>query len=245
MKNKKEFTDPEYLDYIYLQNEAMKILAEEVDHEWRQAKSKESDELAAPSPKLNEKLLLAAKSADGQIQKKKKNRIYRKFMRMAAIFVIGVVTASVIGLGTSEAFRDKVFEIFHNTSQDSITLRNNEEYELLGEWSDYWYPTYLPEAFTLTAVDEARKLLMFTKPTGEEVLIYEESNDINISFDSEHQEYEEISVPFGKGYFFRNDDNHTMDCVILTDSRILQIELYDFDNQEEAVKIISSLTYIS
>ena len=34
MKNKKEFTDPEYLDYIFLQNQAMKILAEEVDHGW-------------------------------------------------------------------------------------------------------------------------------------------------------------------------------------------------------------------
>ena len=94
---------------------------------------------------------------------RKKPYRWKKTLQTAVIVLVCVIVANGIALGTSEAFRSRVYSLFFNDEAGSVTLFTEEESELLQDWNGSWYPAYMPEKFRLVAAesDSDRYVLFF------------------------------------------------------------------------------------
>ena len=87
---------------------------------------------------------------DREREKSKRRAMWRSIGRIAAIFLVCITVAGGIGMGTSEAFRTRVFEFFSSDEESYAGFRSNTEEDMLAGWSDYWYPEYMPDGFIMT-----------------------------------------------------------------------------------------------
>jgi hypothetical protein len=94
-----------------------------------------------------------------EVSKKEKRResqkqFFKYSKRVAAVLVVLGITGSVLTMRV-EAFRVLFFNIMIETSQKfslvSQEQNNTSNFidELPRDWSDYYYPTYLPEGYSL------------------------------------------------------------------------------------------------
>ena len=150
-------------------------------------------------------------------------------------------------MGTSEAFRIKVFSFFSNDGDGSVTIRS-EESQLLAGWEDYWYPEYMPEGFELVGAeqDDMGKYMLFESDNSDEninIIMSKEDNFV-IEQNTEETTIEEVEIGYHKGYIAT--DNLYDICILVwqTDEHLIEVQSENFSNKEELLKIAESMKYI-
>ena len=110
----------------------MKTLAKEIDD----AFEKEYEELNEAgkefSLQLDTKLLEAAKFYDKRYAVGQKKRKSRKLLQKAAVFLLIFFSVNTLAIGTSQAYRQFVFQVFENNENNSMTIHNPEELDMIG-----------------------------------------------------------------------------------------------------------------
>lgn len=125
--------------------------------------------------------------------------------------MIVFLALNTIAIGTSDAYRQFVFQSFENQKNHSITFHNQAEKSLLGEWSNYWYPAYLPEGYEIiSAEDVSGKCILIQAGEGT-LLISEYAAGTELSVDTKHSDVSDIRInnSVGKRISF---GNQTMRC---------------------------------
>ncbi|MBQ4649755.1 MAG: hypothetical protein IJB73_03530, partial [Firmicutes bacterium] len=148
-------------------------------------------------------------------------------------------------LGTSEAYRQRLFSLFRDDI--SVTLRTEDEYELIGEWDDYWYPSGLPESYELvgaTRDGEESFMLFIDGNSGTELRIKEKELDYSLTFDTEHLVQEELQVGIYKGYLFYEDESELYNAIWITENKIVLMDFRGEISLEEVKKIIAEMKEI-
>jgi len=133
--------------------------------------------------------------------------------RIAAMLIIFIIMSSVVIMSV-DSFRIRFFNMVVETSQ-KFSLVSQEEntanglkHELVRDWSDYYYPTYLPKDYTLA---DAR-ILNNTK-----YMTFENLDDLTIRFiqgglksqsqiDSENGEIIELLINGNEGILVIKED---------------------------------------
>ena len=229
------------------EEDAMKIIAdkigEELDREMKEAESAAERNLS-PDPKILE---LARRIDAQRIQERKRWR-YRCGVRIAAVFLVCLIGAGVILAESSEAFRVKFFNIFRNYDNTVILLPETEA-EMLDGWKDYWYPSYMPEEFKLTAADESYKYLVFQSEQDErEIIISEEDGDATVSYEkSEEEEITETKVMLGDkdGYLIASESGNYAILLWKAGDMLIELRLKGSTDSKLAIKIAENMKYIS
>ena len=223
----------------------LKLLAEVISEEMEEEiKNIESVEVEIPE-ELHLHMLEFAKDLDKREFIRRKKQIHTRILRFAAIFCICLVTASGISLGTSDALRERIFSIFHNESNGSITLRNQSEYDMIGNWNDYWYPTWIPEGYYLLGADKnARVMLYVSDTTSTEIRILESNSTTDQSYDKDTTIVKPINIHHYQGYLFVDNENCSIDLVWTTENRILKIDIQHSTDATMALTIAENLKYI-
>ncbi|MGF6375166.1 hypothetical protein M2140_000200 [Clostridiales Family XIII bacterium PM5-7] len=194
---------------------------------------------------IQEKFLNMAKCLDADRKMEKKKQSRKSLGRIAAIFLICIVSVSAVTLSSSEAFRKKVFGIFSNEKAGSITLRNEDETALISQWEDYWYPTYLPEGFTLIGAEEESHFLLYTHSSSNiELRIFEEDSSTAISFDTDTFKRETIQVGIYEGYLFIDENIKSISAMWITEKKLIVINIDGSKDKALAMKIIDNMEYI-
>lgn len=228
-----------------MEQKIMKALARKTDD----AFEKEYEELNEAgkefSPKLDAKLLEAAKFYDKRYAVGQKKRKSRQILQKAAVFLLIFLSVNTLAIGTSQAYRQFIFQVFENKENGSITIHNPAELDMIGSWEDYWYPAYLPEGYQIVAAEEIPvKCLLIQAVTGEEpLLITEYPQGSELSYDTEHSQISDIRIhnSIGKRIAF---EDHTR-IVYPTETMILEFRFDAGVPEQEVVKIAENMEYVA
>lgn len=193
-----------------------------------------------PDPKI----LLQAREYDRTHVKRKRNHWIATTKHVAMLLLICFVTVSALSLESSSALRSRVFHLFFE-DEGSATFFGKDEYELIGEWTDYWHPNYLPEGFILKGADrsESEKIMLFTSKDGDEIRILERSLDAVLTIDTDSTALEEVRIKHYYGYLFSDKECDFMEIYWLTDDRQISIEMKGKTNKETLLKVAENLEY--
>ena len=194
-----------------------------------------------PDPEI----LFLAREYDKKCSKRK-NRIV-KTVHVAALVLVCFVTISAISLESSSALRLRVFQLFFGEGDGSVTFFGQDEYDLIGEWKDYWYPTYLPEGFMLEAADrsESEKILLFSSENGDEIRIIEQSADTIMSTDTDYTSIEEVEIGCYRGYLLADTEYDFMQINWMTDDRQFCVNMIGALDKAVLMKVAENLEYKS
>lgn len=194
-----------------------------------------------PDPKI----LNLARKFDEKQQKKKKIQRKRHFVQVAAMVMVCFVTFSAITLESSDAFKRKFYQIFSIQDEGSAALLSQDEYDLIGDWKDYWYPTYIPEGFVLRAAEktEFEKVMLFSSDAGEECRIREIPMDAAITVDTEHTSIEEVKIGHHNGYLMVNEEYNLLNIYWSTEDRQICIEMTGEYDRGTLLKIAEKMEY--
>ena len=223
----------------------MKTLAKKIDD----AFEKEYEELNEAgkefSPQLDAKLFEAAKFYDKRYSVGQKKRKSRKLLQKAAVFLLIFLSVNTLAIGTSQAYRQFVFQVFENEENHSINFHDRAEQDMIGSWNDYWYPTYLPEGYQIVAAEEVpEKCLLIQAGISEASLIITEySQETELSYDTEHSQISDIRIHnyLGKRIAF---ENHTI-IVYPTETIMLEFRFDATIPEQEVVKIAENMEYVA
>lgn len=132
------------------------------------------------------------------LKRKEQHLKYKKVLtnvfKRVAIVLVAIILATTVLTFTVEAFRVKVFNFLIKEEETHTSLSLSEDQwhniskELPEKWTDYYYPSYLPEGFVLTSFSRNmnnRRLrfenedayLLMTESLGESVTIQLDSED--------------------------------------------------------------------
>ncbi len=228
-----------------MEQKMMKALARKIDDAFENEYEELNEAGKKFSPQLDGKLLEAAKFYDKQYAAGQKKRKSRQILQKAAVFLLIFLSVNTLAIGTSHAYRQFVFQVFENNENNSMTIHNPAELDMIGSWEDYWYPTYLPDGYQITYAEEIPEKCLLIQPGtgGESLIITEYSQGTEISYDTEHSQISDIQILnyLGKRIAF---ENHTI-IAYPTETMILEFRFDAGIPEQEVVKIAENMKYVA
>ena len=184
-----------------------------------------------------------AKSYDKKYSTVQKARKDIQFLKKIAIFLVVFLSANAIAIGTSQAYRQFVFQVLENKDNNAITFHNRAEQDMLGSWDDYWYPTYLPKNYQIVAAEENPEKSILIHAGESSLLITEYSKGAEISYDTKHSQLSDIRIHNSIGKKMVFDEQNII--VYPTDTYILEFTFDSEISEEEVVKIAENMEYVN
>ena len=226
-------------------DKGLKLLAELIAEDMEK-EIEEIEKLDVEVPEeLHQHMLEFVRELDRKDMERRRKQFRTRAMRFAAVFCVCIVTMGTLALGSSEALRERVFTLFHNEEDGSVTLRTESEYDMIGSWDDYWYPTWMPEGYYLLGADKKAGVMLFVSDTEEaEIRIIESSLEKGQSYDKESTAAQPVTVQQYQGYLFVDSENCSVDVVWETEESILKIDIQNSTDTAMAVTIAENLEYI-
>ncbi len=218
-------------------------LAKKIDDEFEKEYF-ELEELGKDfSSELDRKLLEAAKFYDREYAGSRKKRKNMQLFKKIAVFILAFISVNAVAIGTSDAYRQFIFHGFENEDNDSITFRTQAEQDMIGIWTDYWYPAYLPENYEIVAAEESGKTKYIQIQTTSGTLLISEYIDGGvISFDTKDTNISDIYINNSVGKKILNG-NQTI-IVYPTEMQILE---FSFDSEileQDIIEIAENMKYV-
>lgn len=221
------------------------LSADELDSEL-ESYMKKADALTDEITADEEFLRFAAEYDKKRCREKKK--ISRRFVQIAAVFMIAAVTLGGISLEASEAFKSKNYELSVNKDTGEVLLVPDNEKELLKDLQKADrnnYPEYLPEELREVSYSESdieRVISFMPKDEAYEIIFYEyEPENLSTTYNMEINTLEEIKIGESKGYLFTDVTDKNLSLVWQSGNKVLKLTSFNFDNREEFIKIAENI----
>jgi len=147
----------------------------------------------------------------------KRTKIQRMALQVSKRAAMILIVISVIGSTVTlsvEAFRVHFFNMIIETSQKFSTVSHLEkteisiQQELPSEWTDYYYPTFLPNDFILTSVRElnSTKYMTFGNGLNEDIRFIQGKLTSEAQIDTEDGNTIEVDINGNKGLIVKKED---------------------------------------
>lgn len=173
--------------------------------------------------------------------------VFNRFSRYAAVFIGCLVVAGTIGVATSDAFKAKLFNVFISEETGSVALESVPEDSPMENWSDYWYPEYIPDGFKFTAAEESNfdKIIRFDSIDSDQYIIISMWNSEGsvTAYNMDGVEYGSISIGEYEGYYFTDEKDGSCIVTWLTEEQTIRI-ISQYVDKSEIIKVAESMTYV-
>ena len=223
----------------------LELLGAEIDKEIQEDIARlESIDVEIPQ-ELHEKMLAFARELDKKRIAKEKKKRRQRMMQTAAVFAAVLIGGNFIALETSEAYRARFMSLFKDDI--SVTIRTEDEYDLIGDWEDYWYPATLPETFVLQGAEKNgdESIMLFVDEVNDVELRVQEFVGGEFSFDHEHMEIQEVQIGSNDGYLFYDESNGSYSAIWMTDRKVILLNLRGKYSTEEILTIAEDMIFVS
>ncbi len=163
------------------------------------------------------------------------------------MFIGCLVVAGTIGVATSDAFKAKLFNVFISEETGSVALESVPEDSPMENWSDYWYPEYIPDGFKFTAAEESNfdKIIRFDSIDSDQYIIISMWNSEGsvTAYNMDGVEYGSISIGEYEGYYFTDEKDGSCIVTWLTEEQTIRI-ISQYVDKSEIIKVAESMTYV-
>lgn len=247
MRKRNKRDKDEFLYDDILTEDLLREAAEAISRQYAAEMDAMENDPAEVPEELDRKILQMAREYDAKHRQEIWKKRSRTALRTAAVFVAFVLGIGAIGMSTSEAFRMRIFSMFENRNDGAVAFRDDAAYELLKDWTDYWYPEYLPEGYYLLTAeknDDFDKIILFKSTDDNEIRIYETNSGGMPEIDKDTNLYEEIYINSETAYLFSDIEQQNYHLLWQTEDRIFRITFSNFDEKEEIIRTADSLKYI-
>ena len=180
-------------------------------------------------------------------KQREKKKLYSVLSKVAVIMLVSIMSFEIFMPETAEAFHTKIFSLIFDDKSGSVSLNNESEHEMIGDWTDYYYPEYVPEGFALS---DARKrefdsiLLYENTDKTATIRILEESLETSMSVDTETTDMIKVSVGIYEGYIFSGVEYDEIMLTWIQNDRRIIISTTKALSNEVIIKIGESLKYV-
>ena len=140
----------------YLSSEEIGLLFGEALAEDFDVELQKYEERASHLTEIPDEILLHRMQQEDQKRQRKtkhKNNLHH-LSRVAAVVLAIVVASGSFMLTTTEAERATLFSMLGFEQAKTDVFRNEVEKEKLADWSEFWYPTYVPAGMELTKASQ-------------------------------------------------------------------------------------------
>ncbi len=190
-------------------------------------------------------ILALAKEYDKKNGRNHRKQGKNRLLHVAALVTICFVSISAITLESSDALRLRIYRIFSNEEDGSVTLSIQGEDDYIGDWQDYWYPEYLPEGITMEAAEksETEKIMLFSSEDGIEICILECPLDTVTAVDTDYSVMEEIKAGYYRGYLLVDEEHNFSKAFLPVEDRQICVEATGLTDRDGMIKIVQNLKY--
>lgn len=237
----------------YLSSEEIGLLFGEALAEDFVAELQKYEERASLMTDMPDEILLhQLRKEDQKRQRKTKHKNHLRHLSRVAVMVLAVAVASgSLMLTTTEAERETIFSMLGFEQAKTDVFRNETEREKLEDWSNYWYPTYVPVGLELTKADQydynhgKDNILEYKGDDGKELYIEQwPTSTFNMDYVSDTVLIYDIKIGDieGKAYIDAEEKNF----IAKWEGEELEMYIHlsgDFD-RNELEKIVRNLKYI-
>ncbi|MDF1618626.1 DUF4367 domain-containing protein [Petrocella sp. FN5] len=164
-----------------------------------------------PEPtKLNEWFNDYTKEMKKEEQRLRRSVNIKKYASRAAVVLLALLLSSAVVTMSVEAFRIRFLNLFIETEKDHNRIDFNESEEVLelpeGSSNDY-YPTYLPEGYSLldSQSGEYTKIATFLNQDNQLLIFTQNVNNMGVNIDNEHSDIELVPINDSEGYMTNKD----------------------------------------
>lgn len=224
--------------------------------------------LETPDPVLtqDEELLAddifrrVVKDAENQVRKKKKHRLIStartaipRVLQVAASLIIALALATPIALAASSEFRAKVMELLIQIDTDRGEARfqfvenPSVEFTVPEMWPGEYYPSYIPEGFTVTQIVEAFTLVEYNSSNRQKISFSENTAEVSGNAGTDNATLTEIDINGATGYIIDGSSREgTVHAVTITwaiDDRWFSVVTKNVET-DEAIQIARSVKKI-
>ncbi|MBN4069526.1 DUF4367 domain-containing protein [bacterium AH-315-G05] len=149
-------------------------------------------------------------------KKIRRARIRKKAVQISkrvAMIILTICIASAAVTMSVEAYRVRFFNMIIETSRhfSSVTMEENFQVDYLSElpeeWSNYYYPTILPEGYKFICAVKINdsKYMTFSDEIGNEIRFFQGNISSYLQLDSENAKKIEVEINGKKGIVFDKD----------------------------------------
>lgn len=221
------------------------LIAEIIEEEIAADVKRAEENLVFVPPELHEKMIAFANELDRDDAAKKRRTFRRKAARFAAIFTACFITMGSFAVSTSEAFRLQILHLFYNNETDSVTLRNETEYDYIGSWDEYWYPEWLPEGFYMLGAVEKDHLMVFVNENSPiEIRFQEYSMNSSASLDIHTSTAEKILINDWNVTLYIDRIHNNMTAVWLINGNTLEVRVTGSTEKKILIKVIEKMRFV-
>ena len=178
----------------------------------------------------------------------KKKKIYSVLSKVGIVTFAIILSFEIFMPETAEAFHTKIFNLIFDDISGSVSLNSENEYEMIGDWTDYHYPEYIPQGFMLSDAHkrEFDTILLYenTDKTAT-IRIMEESLETSMSVDIDTTEIHQVEVGIYEGCLFIGTDYESIMLTWIQNDRRIIISTSKDLASEEIVKIGENMKYIN
>lgn len=165
-----------------------------------------------PEPKaLEEWFNKYTKELERGTRQRKLRSVGKKYVtRAAAIFLVLLLTSAVVTFSV-EAFRIKFLNLFIESENDHNTvdfIESGENIQHPSDWKDYYYPTWLPDGYTLIDAQSngASKVAILMNKKNVLLIFTQNMNDLGLNIDNKDLDVEIVPINESDGYMVEKDD---------------------------------------
>lgn len=168
-----------------------------------------------------------------------------RFIQAAACIVVILAIAAPVALANVEAIRVKVMQLLIDIQEDHTELSfvedENAEFYVPENWKGRYYPSYIPEGFSLTEQSVLARWVRYQDKMGVDIMFseYDENDAVNVNSENAELSYVEIN---GRNVFVIERDDMTIATWALED-RYFVVETGL--SKEEALNIVRNVKRIS
>ena len=144
-------------------------------------------------------------------QKLRRSVNIKKYASRASVVLMAFLLSSAVVTMSVEAFRIRILNLFIETEKDHNRIDFDESEEVLKlpeGWSNDYYPTYLPEGYSLLDAQsgEYTKIATFMNQDNELLIFTQNANNMGMNIDNEHSDIELVPINDNEGYMTNKDN---------------------------------------
>ncbi len=199
------------------------------------------------SSAIDESIIKAVLEYNKKEKEQRKKKYFSILSKVAIFFITCIVSTSFIFPESVEAFRVKIFDILFNDEEGSVSLMGEEDKDLLSEWTEYYYPEYMMDNYSLIGAEKMgeRSIMLFVSEDGNHQLKIE-SIPVNstINIDTDDASIENVAIGYYEGIYAVDSENENVIITWMNENTILKVQGDTSIAKNEYIKIAENLKYI-
>lgn len=200
---------------------------------------------AAAYDRFLDKLAGQEKQERKQARTVKFRRGASRFIQAAACIVVILAIAAPVALANVEAIRVKVMQLLIDIQEDHTELSfvedNDKEFSVPADWSGLYYPSYIPDGYTMAERGILCCDVAYINADGEKFYFNEYQQDDYVNINSENADLSYVDINGKNAFVVERADVVIMTWAVEDRFFVIEGEI----EREEALMVAKSVQRIS